>query len=575
MQMQLSYARQADRIWILNVGDLKPLEIPINHFLDLAYDTPQWGYDSVPKWLTLWATREFGPQLADRISAIVDLYGMYAARRKYELLNPTIYSVSNYNEADAVLTQWANLASEAQAIYDALEAESQVPFYEMILQPVLGGQVVTQIYIGAAKNIHFVEQKRNSANTVAQAVLDVFKQDHALTVRYHNLLDGKWNHILDQTHLGYDFWQQPMRNALPPLAWVQDQETSLAGNIGVGIEASNATVSGDDMYHPNSGDTLTLPPMDPYGPKTRYFDIFARGTSGCDWTVSPWEDYIIVSPYRGNTGGNNGSDTRVYVSVDWSKAPAAPSTTTVNINVTSSCANWGNYPPPIVQVPVVSTTVSGGFTGFVESDGHLAIEAEHTSNRSVVGGVSYLTLPSYGRTLSGVTLVPVLADTQPLGKGPVLEYDVYTFSNVSNANVTLYLSPSLNQNGAARPLKYAIAFDDEAIQEIKFVAPDVNGSPPDSWNGAVSDAVWGLSSGNSTTTTHNLTKTGKHTLKIWAIEPGVVFQKIVVNLGGVRSSYLGPPESFRQGVDKLGTYDGTNALGVEINPSLANANFLG
>jgi hypothetical protein len=571
----MAYARQADRIWILNVGDLKPLEIPINHFLDLAYDAPQWGYDSTPKWLRFWATREFGPKLANEISSVVDRYGMYAARRKYELLNPTIYSVINYNEADAVLAQWASLATDAQSIYNRLDADSQVPFYEMVLQPVLGGQVVTQIYIGAAKNIHFVEQKRNSANTVAQDVLDVFKQDHALTTRYHNLLNGKWNHILDQTHLGYDFWQQPMRNTLPPLAWVQEQETSLAGNIGVGIEASNATVSGDDNYHPNSGDTLTLPPMDPYGPKTRYIDIFSRGTSGCEWTVSPWKDYVIATPSKGTTGGNNGSDTRVYISVDWSKAPATPNTTTVNINVTSSCANWGNYSPPTIQVPVVSTTVPIEFTGFIESDGHLAIEADHTTARTEVGGVSYLTLPNYGRTLSGVTLTPVLADTQLLGKGPVLEYDVYTFSNASNANVTLYISPSLNQNGAARPLRYAIAFDNQAIQEVKFVAPDVNGNPPDSWNGAVSDAVWGLSSRNSTTTTHDLTQTGKHTLKIWAIEPGVVFQKIVVDFGGVRPSYLGPPESYRQGVEKLGSYDGTNALGIRVDTSFANSKFLG
>lgn len=573
--MQLAYARQADRIWILNVGDLKPLEIPINHFLDLAYDTPKWGYDSVPNWLNLWATREFGPKLAGRISAVVDRYGMYVARRKYELLNPTIYSVNNYNEADAILTQWASLAAEAQSIYDALDTASRVPFYEMVLQPVLGGQVVTQIYIGAAKNIHFAQQKRNSANTVAQKVLDVFKQDHALTARYHNLLDGKWNHILDQTHLGYDYWQQPMRNVLPPLSWVQDLETSLAGNIGVGIEASNATVSGDDNYHPNSGNTLVLPAMDPYGPKTRWIDIFARGTAGCDWTVSPWESYVIASPSKGTTGGNNGTDTRVFISVDWSKAPAAPSTTTVKINVTSSCPTWGNYPPPIIQVPVVSTTVPRDFKGFVESDGHLAIEAEHTSSRTKVGGVSYRTLPGHGRTLSGVTLMPVLADTQPVGKGPVLQYDVYTFTNASKANVTLYISPSLNQNGASRPLKYAIAFDDEPIKEVKFVAPDVNGNPPTSWKGAVSDAVWGLSSGSSTTTTHDLTRTGKHTLKIWCIEPGVVVQKVVVNLGGLRPSYLGPPESFRQGVDNLGRYDGTNVLGVKINPSLPSVNFLG
>jgi hypothetical protein len=198
LQMQLSHARQADRIWIVNVGDLKPLEIPINHFMDMAYNTPQWSYDSVPKWLNLWATREFGSSLADSISSVVDRYGMYAARRKYELVDPTIYSVINYNEADALLEQWATLATDAQVIYDQLDLTAQPAFYEMVLQPVLGGQVVNQIYIGAAKNWLHTVQKRNSANTIAQNVLDLFKKDHVLTQRYHDLLDGKWNHILDR-----------------------------------------------------------------------------------------------------------------------------------------------------------------------------------------------------------------------------------------------------------------------------------------------------------------------------------------------------------------------------------------
>ena len=85
-------------------------------------------------------------------------------------------------------------------------------------------------------------------------------------------------------------------------------------------------------------------------------------------------------------------------------------------------------------------------------------EAEHSSRNTAVKGVSYVTLPSHGRTLSGVTLMPVLAPSQPAGTGPVLEYDIYTFTNTSVANVTLLLSPSLNQNGGDRPLKYGIAF---------------------------------------------------------------------------------------------------------------------
>lgn len=196
--MQLASARQANRIWMLNVGDLKPLEIPINHFLDLAYSTPTWGYDSVPKWLTLWATREFGAEFAADISSIVDRYGMYSARRKYENIDVTVYSYINYNEADAILEQWDQLATEAQAVYDKLDDAWKPAFYEMVLQPVLGGQVVNQIHIGAGKNALYTEQKRNAANEVFQEVVGLFKKDHTLTQKYHDLLGGKWNHMLDR-----------------------------------------------------------------------------------------------------------------------------------------------------------------------------------------------------------------------------------------------------------------------------------------------------------------------------------------------------------------------------------------
>ncbi|KAL3422220.1 hypothetical protein PVAG01_06376 [Phlyctema vagabunda] len=547
-QLQLAHARQADRIWIVNVGDLKPLELPISHFMDIAYNVTQWGYNSVPAWLEAWATREFSSELASDISSVVDRYGMYAARRKYELVDPTVYSIINYNEADSILAQWNTLAKDAQTIYDKLDTEFQPAFYEMVLQPVLGGQIVHKVHIGVARNEHFTEQKRNSANDVAMQVLADFKTDHTITQRYHDLLDGKWNHMLDQTHFGYNYWQQPMRNALPPLTFVQGLETSLAGDIGVGIEGNNATVSGDDKYHGLSSNTLTLPPIDPYGPATRWIDVFARGTSGCSWNVSPYEDWVHATPSSGYAG-TNGSDTRVLLSVDWSRA----NTSVVMINITSSCANWGNYPSPKVQLPVNATSVPANFSsGFVESDRSVSIEASHFTTKTAVDGVDYMEHKNYGRTLSGVSLTPILAPTQNTTSGPALTYDLYTFTPTKKANVTLYLTPSLNYMSDARALKYAIAFDDEKPQIKQFAANTTHGDLPVGWLAAVADAVWGLSSGNSTTTTHDLTVAGPHRLRLWALEPGVIFQKIVVDLGGVRKSYLGPPESFRVGLDTIG-----------------------
>jgi glycosyl hydrolase family 115 (putative glucuronidase) len=197
-QMQLAYARKADRIWIVNVGDLKPLEIPISHFFDMAYDAEQWGVDSVGDWAEAWASREFGATYAANISDIVQRYGMYANRRKFELVEPQTYSVINYNEAGAVLEQWAVLVNLTQAVYDKLDADTQPAFFEMVLHPVLAGETFHRIQVGAAKNSLYAGQKRNSANDVIASVLAASNDDANLTIRWNNLLNGKWAHMMDR-----------------------------------------------------------------------------------------------------------------------------------------------------------------------------------------------------------------------------------------------------------------------------------------------------------------------------------------------------------------------------------------
>ena len=196
--MQMAYARGADRIWVVNVGDLKPLEIPINHFFDMAYDADMWGVDKVGDWAKTWATREFGPSPAADMADVMMKYGMYAARRKFELIEPHVYSVINYNEAEAVLEQWARLAQQAQAIYDKLDSNAQPAFFQLILHPILAGEILHKIYIGAARNALYAGQKRNSANDMINNVLQYSNDDANLTMRWNKMLDGKWEYMMDR-----------------------------------------------------------------------------------------------------------------------------------------------------------------------------------------------------------------------------------------------------------------------------------------------------------------------------------------------------------------------------------------
>jgi hypothetical protein len=578
--MHMAYSRGADRIWIVNVGDLKPLEIPISHFFDMAYDAKQWGVDDTAKWAKAWAAREFGSSLAGDISDLMMTFGMYAARRKFELVEPQTYSVLNYGEAEAVLAQWAALSTAAQRVYDKLDAASQPAFFEMILHPILGGHILHKVYIGAGKNALYAWQKRNAANDMINAVLAASGEDANLTMRWNSLLDGKWNHMMDQTHLGYDgYWQQPMRNTLPAMTYVQTAFVSLAGHVGVGIEGSNATVQGDDPWHTNSGNNLALPPMDPYGPSTRYFDVFSRGTKSCSWTASPWVPWVKLSQSSGTVGPGNGTDTRVYVSIDWAAAPKAPYSATININVTTPCRNLDKYgyPAPMVQVPVTVRGVPGNFTkGFVEADGHVAIDGANyqaiapapsaTANATAKNAVTYHTFANYGRTSAGVGLWPQNTEKLTVDTAPALEYSLYLFSNSTAANVTLFISPSHNYLGDYNPLEYGVALypagNTTGVKPtmVQPIGKSVGAALPPGWGYAVGDAVWGRYS-NYTTSSFVVPREGAYTLRVWCLLPSIIVQKIVVDMGGVRPSYLGPPESFLVGRDATGKYNGTTFLG--------------
>jgi len=220
-QMHLAHQQNATQIWIVNVGDLKPLEIPISHFLDMAYDMGRFMTpDSTETWLKAWATREFGDDVAQGTAEVMSIYGMLIIRRKYELLNnsPFLYSTVNYDEAATVLAEWDAMQVKAQALYDKLDTTTQTAFFEMVLHPVMAGRIVQEVYINAARNKAHAAQKRMSTNELAAGVKAAYAQDGVIQKRYHSLLNGKWNHFMDQIHFGYNNWWLSLRSFCHPIS---------------------------------------------------------------------------------------------------------------------------------------------------------------------------------------------------------------------------------------------------------------------------------------------------------------------------------------------------------------------
>ena len=540
-QMRLAKDRDADRIWIVNVGDIKPSEVAISHWFDIAYDIDAYDQTSVPQWITDFAARNFGEEHAQTISDILDEYGFLANMRKFEWVEPSSYSILNYEEADRILAQWEDIGKKAQDVYDALPAELQPAFYEMVLHRVLAGGNFVDVQVSGARNIVYSGMGRNSANRWLQRTIDGMNKDHNLTKRYHELFNGKWNHMLDQTHLGYQgYWQQPMRQSTPYLRWVQTLERGLAGDLGVAVEGSNATIPGDDQWHTNGGGSLNLLDITPFTPK-RWLEIASVGTQIFNWNISA-EPFIKLSQSSGIMKPDD-EDVRVYIEVDFSQVPdhfGKKST----LNISSSTDYGTQFGMPQVIVQVNKTSVPSNFSaGFVESAGQLAFEAEHYTRLAPKGNLSLTTLPKYGRTLSAIKLDDSLAEGLTSATAPAIEYDFYTFTPTTAAkglNVTLILSPSLNVD-PKKPLAYITQIDDKPEQRRQYVIDQPQPNFPVGWGTAVAQNAW------YNTTNFGEVAPGKHTLKVWLVEANVIFQKVVLDLGGVVYSHNGPPESYRVG----------------------------
>ncbi|MCC6397184.1 MAG: glycosyl hydrolase 115 family protein, partial [Bacteroidetes bacterium] len=203
-QMRLAYEYGAREIWIVNVGDIKPMEYPIEFFLDYAWNPESWDANRVSDYPRLWAERQFGSARAREIGEILTLYTKYNSRRKPELLSPNTYSLVDYREAETVVREYAALAARARKIYESIPAADRDAFYQLVLHPVEACANLNALHVTVGLNRLYAVQGRASTNALAAKVESLFVKDAAISAYYNKTLaGGKWNHMMDQTHISY------------------------------------------------------------------------------------------------------------------------------------------------------------------------------------------------------------------------------------------------------------------------------------------------------------------------------------------------------------------------------------
>jgi hypothetical protein len=521
-QMHLAYEYGADRIWIVNVGDIKPMEFPIEFFLDYAWNPEQLSAEDLPEYTRRWAEAQFGAKYSREIADILNAYTKFNSRRKPELLSSDTYSLMNYCEAETVVAEYNKLAEKAQCIYDSLPSECRDAFYQLVLHPVRACSNLNDLYVTVGKNHLYAEQGRAATNTLAEKAGGLFKKDSAITHYYNNVLaGGKWSHMMDQTHIGYTYWQQPEKNTMPPIKEIQMPESA---EMGVAIE-------GSENWWPKDTSEAVLPEFDSYNQQIYYIEVFNRGKTPFEFSASTGKQWIRMNKVKGKIE----IEERLWISVDWNMAPKGLHRVPITIV-------GPNKNRVVIQAVIHNPDLPKRemMKSFIESSGYVSIETENYTQVVSASPLSWLRIPNLGRTSSAMTPMPVTAQTQiPAGDSPRLEYKLYLFSQ-GNLKVNAYLSPTLNFHN--RGLRYAVSFDDEQPQIVNIHGNDTipDWKYPQEWNQAVSNNI------KIMTSQHSLKRSGEHVLKFWMVDPGVVLQKIVVETGEVKPSYLGPPESYHR-----------------------------
>jgi hypothetical protein len=294
-EMKKAYDYQNSRVWIVNVGDLKPAEMGMEFFLDMGWDIDRWNKDSQADYIEHWAWREFGPTYRKQISGIMLEYYRLGLAKKPEHLNSSGIGFSMINYGDEMqqrIDQYAQIESQAASIYESLGDPYKDAFYQLVLYPVRCAALINKKIFYAEKSNQYAVQGRVSANHYATMTQSAYDQIITETDFYNNTMsDGKWKGMMDWQPQGLSVFGLPSTSSVTPVS---------GPSMGVVVEGQTSDITTAPQ---------TLPPP--------FSDDFSDGNADGwnPYTASRWEirpngprmEYAInTSDYSNQSGDRLG-----------------------------------------------------------------------------------------------------------------------------------------------------------------------------------------------------------------------------------------------------------------------------
>lgn len=508
-EMMKAYQTKSNRLWVLNVGDIKPAEYNMQLFLDMAYQAKPFEDSNYSKtYMQQWAADIFGADKAIEIAEILWQYYQFAFERKPEFMGwsqtepTTKINYTNYNhfyygdEAQRRIDNYEQLMGRVKALRTKIRDKDVDAFYQLVYYPVVGASLMNMKFLYRDKAMLYAKQNRASAADYArlskQAYEDIVKE----TQYYNTVLSaGKWKNMMSMSPRNLPVYQAP------------DLSATIIDPSGVWSIAPEGFVSKDSSLVTRPATGFTLPAFNPQTNPSYFIDVFLSAAESLNWTAKT-EPWIKLSQCKGTLKPELGKrEQRIWVSIDWDKVNKETGSNKQRGNI-SFIANGKELNVALDIKP---------------NRDYISIPAAKFSRIFNKGGQIWTVVNDLGYTgkslmalpLEGVK-IPDLQNTAALKENAYVEYSFNT-STLSSPEISIYTLPTHPINNNYK-MRYAVSIDNGTLKVLDFKTQGRS----EEWKQNVlrNSAIRKI-------TVPDLNP-GKHTLRIYMIDPGVILDRILI-----------------------------------------------
>lgn len=532
-QMTMAYEYGVRELWIVNVGDLKGAEYPLSFFMDLAYDYETFSrINRTEEYARMWIDRQFGERLngqqKEEMFELLAGYTKWNAIRRPEAMSPYVYHPCHFREGDRVWEEVNALMEKADKLKAEMPRECLDAYCSMIYYPAAASMNLILMHIEAGLNAHFAKRGALTANFYGESVKNRILQDRNYVEAYHNIADGKWNHMMDSAHTGFRSWDDS--------DWsypaVQEMLPIPRGKIVTGFRGSEAYHIGEHWGDNEwiCNDDFTRPDV-----KEVLIDLDSRGNVDFTYRIECDKPWVSFSVKEGKVHSLEEGGTTITAICDRSRLSGRER---AHIKMFIEFAN-GEKTVGKLALEAERAEYSYPAGTYVEHQGYIAMRAENFTEEKRVEGKGFEVIEYLGRMGPAVKSFPVTESFVDKQEVPYLKYAFVAKQEGEYVLRLGLLSRNPVEKGAR--LRCMVSVNEGEKRIIDTVS--------DSFTTDCGCSEWckGVLDNIRRIETVVTVREGENHLYFYAADPSIVLESIVLYPNGTKlqDSYLGPIESYR------------------------------